>query len=265
MTQLGYLGDMALNLAGSLPMPARRIAGPQDHDLARVDALLLDLATPADLGTLRAVLASRPELLVVTISATGGDELADAALVNGTSAHLELPLDIAQVQHVLDTLGVGDTGRRHPPTDDRADPSATHDPQPAVTASATLDLGGSAPDLPRALIVDDDAIVAETLAAMVRTFGLAATLATTRKGAIEQLASGTFDLVLCDSRMPDATEDALLDAVAGYAPEALLVVMSGVARRPPRGALFFLKPLVMTDVQTLAESVKEQRRQAPPG
>lgn len=55
---------------------------------------------------------------------------------------------------------------------------------------------------PQILLVDDEPMLANGLARMLRRHGFEAEVAVNGKEALERLAARDFDLVLCDVRMP---------------------------------------------------------------
>jgi CheY-like chemotaxis protein len=58
-------------------------------------------------------------------------------------------------------------------------------------------------DGPRVLVVDDDALIRDALRLLLEELGARVTEAAGGAEAILQLQAGSFDLVLCDLRMPD--------------------------------------------------------------
>jgi len=102
------------------------------------------------------------------------------------------------------------------------------------------------------LIIDDDPIVARTLAEQLEVLGFKSTIASDAQTGEGSLRSGTFDLILLDLSLPDRSG---LDPLRRWQEESLqvpTVMISGTATIPDavealkRGAVDFLvKPVDM--------------------
>lgn len=79
----------------------------------------------------------------------------------------------------------------------------------------------------RVLLVDDDAAIRETLTAILRMEQVEVTTSTCAHDAVQQLAAGSFDIVITDMRMetPNAGVD-VVHAAAGLHPRPLVIVLS---------------------------------------
>jgi PAS domain S-box-containing protein len=95
------------------------------------------------------------------------------------------------------------------------------------------DVGEAAPR-PRVLIVDDEAVVAKTLARILADEYACSVVAGGRE-AIRRIVEGDrYDAILCDLSMPDADGEAVHRAVAGAAPDQArrIIFVTGGAYTP---------------------------------
>lgn|ERR1043166_753412 len=81
------------------------------------------------------------------------------------------------------------------------------------------------------LVVDDDARIADLIAAMLRTLGYTATLAVTSADALRAASSLHPDVVLLDATLPGVAGAELLDAIMRALPKTPVIVMTGDPRR----------------------------------
>ncbi len=79
----------------------------------------------------------------------------------------------------------------------------------------------------RILIVDDDALFLRCTQRRLESRGIDAVTASTAAGALEMMASSTFDAVICDLHMPDMTPDELYDRVRATTPAHRIAFASG--------------------------------------
>jgi PAS domain S-box-containing protein len=91
----------------------------------------------------------------------------------------------------------------------------------------------------RLLVIDDDSLVAESLANQLRAAGHTVTVQTDGARALETVLAGSFDLVYCDLMMPGMTGMDIAAVLKARAPEHLqrVVFMTGAAFTP-RAASF---------------------------
>jgi PAS domain S-box-containing protein len=109
---------------------------------------------------------------------------------------------------------------------------------PASASGPAVRQGG--PAAARVLIIDDDSLVAESLANQLRAAGHLVIVQTEATRALELLLDGTgFDLALCDLMMPGITGMDIAATLQARAPERLsrIVFMTGAAFTP-RAAAF---------------------------
>lgn len=76
------------------------------------------------------------------------------------------------------------------------------------------------------LVVDDDRVVAETIAAVLRLAGYTVATATTAPAAISLLLESCPDLLLVEYEMPYGAGDVFLNALHGRFPDLPIVVTS---------------------------------------
>lgn len=76
-----------------------------------------------------------------------------------------------------------------------------------------------------ALIVEDEATIAELVATMLGTHGINATISPSVADAMRQMETGSFGLALVDLTLPDGEPDALI--AAARARDCPIIVMSG--------------------------------------
>jgi CheY-like chemotaxis protein len=81
--------------------------------------------------------------------------------------------------------------------------------QPAVTRTAAPANG------PRVLVVDDDELIRDALRLLLEELGAGVTEAADGREALERLEAGSFDLVLCDLRMPEVDGFAVIRRIRG--------------------------------------------------
>lgn len=117
---------------------------------------------------------------------------------------------------------------------------------------------------PHALVVDDNADSAETLALLIEMEGFSVACAASLKQAREQLLRQAPQLVFLDLTLPDGSGMDLLEQTAAMAGTGV-VVLSGSADPQAAdharrlGAIDYLvKPANMTRLQALLDQIKEQ-------
>jgi CheY-like chemotaxis protein len=111
----------------------------------------------------------------------------------------------------------------------------------------------------RALVVDDEPDLAETLAEMLEDEGFAVDLALSGAAAIERLETEGYDLILSDLSMPGVDGPALRVWIAAYRPALLpaLAFLTGEATGAGARALigeghpFLLKPFTPKELRDL--------------
>ncbi|MCB0783451.1 MAG: response regulator, partial [Flavobacteriales bacterium] len=77
------------------------------------------------------------------------------------------------------------------------------------------------------LVVDDDADLCQLISGFLGRKGYRVTTAGRRSAALEALERHTFDLVLCDHRLPDADSLEMMDHFRNQAPGVPVIVITG--------------------------------------
>jgi DNA-binding NtrC family response regulator len=116
-----------------------------------------------------------------------------------------------------------------------------------------LTLHGDAPA--RVLVVDDEDTIRVVLAKYLRTRGFEVTTADSGDAALETLAGGRFDLMLCDVRMPGLSGVEILLPALEANPELGIVMLSAVNDAPTateamaQGVLdYLIKPIELKEL-----------------
>ena len=117
-------------------------------------------------------------------------------------------------------------------------------------------MGGSETDK-RALLVEDDALVAMVAEDYLRELGFEPVVARNGAEAVECLADGTrFEVALVDVGLPDMRGDDLADRIRGDMPELPLLIASGydggdLSQRfgPDRRFGVLSKPYMLSDLE----------------
>ena len=100
---------------------------------------------------------------------------------------------------------------------------------PSAAGAVELNLAPTpAPAMPlRVLVVDDDALVADSVARMLRSDGFDTAVALGSRQALAIYRSDRFDLVISDLVMPDMGGDVLLSRLLARNPNAHVILMTG--------------------------------------
>ncbi len=119
----------------------------------------------------------------------------------------------------------------------------------------------------RILIVDDDPGLRESLEIFLTQEGYEASVAIDADGARERVASQTFDLILCDVRMPGTNGLDLLPELVRQAPGTTVIMMSAYGTEDlaieamNRGAYDYLtKPFQPSEVVLTIRKARERER-----
>jgi CheY-like chemotaxis protein len=112
------------------------------------------------------------------------------------------------------------------------------------------------------LVADDDAVLRESLAAVLRAEEFAVRLAENGRVAVREFLNGPPDLILLDLNMPDTDGWRAFEVMARLAPDVPVVVITArpdQARRAAEAGIDMLleKPL---DIPTLLEAMPEHSR-----
>lgn len=84
-------------------------------------------------------------------------------------------------------------------------------------------------DIPRILVVDDEAAICEICARGLQRYGYEVVSTTSSRQALEILRRDEFDLLLLDVRMPEMDGLEVMRQVRKFSPEIAIVVMTGYA------------------------------------
>jgi len=109
------------------------------------------------------------------------------------------------------------------------------------------------------LVVDDDLLLRETVAAVLRGEGWRVTLAGTGRAALGAVTQQVPDLVLLDLRMPDLDGWQTLRRLRVIAPSLPVVIMTvaertDTATAAAHGARFLAKPFTLDHLRTAVTS-----------
>jgi CheY-like chemotaxis protein len=124
------------------------------------------------------------------------------------------------------------------------------------------------------LIVDDEASIRSALAYLLRRDGHAVETATNGVLALEKLQSRTFDLILCDLRMPELDGPGLYQAVQDRSPQLVqgFIFLTGdilnaetIAFLERVGAPRLTKPFTAADARrVVGEALQAPSQTTPP-
>ena len=143
----------------------------------------------------------------------------------------------------------------------------------AVTSRSTSRTPTGAPALVddasvvgRVLVVDDEETIRLALAKFLRVRGYAVATAASGAEALERLAEGRYELMLCDVRMPGMSGVELLPRALAVDPDLGVLFLSAVNDAPTAtealstGALDYLtKPVELAELQAAVERVAARR------
>ncbi|HPJ52809.1 MAG TPA: sigma-54 dependent transcriptional regulator [Flavobacteriales bacterium] len=118
------------------------------------------------------------------------------------------------------------------------------------------------------LVVDDDADLCQLISGFLGRKGYRVTTAGRRSAALEALERHTFDLVLCDHRLPDADSLEMMDHFRNQAPGVPVIVITGYSDvrvavdLMRRGALdYVVKPLYPDELAMRIEEALEEKQE----
>jgi len=118
------------------------------------------------------------------------------------------------------------------------------------------------PDMPRALIVDDNAVNRNVTGFMLRRIGWESVEADSGAKALEELRGGSYDLVLLDLRMPEMDGEETCRRIRGELNLTTLPVVActahGMAEDRARVAAsgfqeMLVKPIFLDDLRALCQ------------
>lgn len=112
------------------------------------------------------------------------------------------------------------------------------------------------------LIVDDDTFICNVLERFLINNNYVAHTSYTMRGAIEQLKGTTFDLILCDFRLPDGDGLELMEYIMKLSPESTIIIMTAYSEIKmavkviKKGAFDYItKPIQQSELKLLLEKV----------
>ena len=126
------------------------------------------------------------------------------------------------------------------------------------------------------LVVDDERSLREFLTILLEQEGYTVTTADTVANGIEQVVGGSFDLVMCDLKLPDGTGLEVLEAARKRQVESPFIIIT--AHTTPQHALealragaaeYLSKPFNVEDLKLILskilgrEEAQEERREVP--
>lgn len=122
-------------------------------------------------------------------------------------------------------------------------------------------------DVPRILVVDDEEPIRTSLARFLRTRGYDVDTAGSAPEALVALQERSFDIMLCDVRMPDMSGIEVVPQALGIDANLAIVMLTAVNDAPTasevlaRGALdYLMKPIELADLQQAVERVLHRRK-----
>ena len=166
------------------------------------DILLVDLKLPDMDGieVLREIRKVTPEVIVILMTAYATLETAKEAMQLGAYDYLAKPLDPDAVTALLEK----------------------------ALEKRRLDLEmKAAVEVPRILVVDDEAIVCQALADILGNEGYRVTTVQSAYQALDTMKRETFNILIADLRLPDLDGIELINAARGIDPEILALVITG--------------------------------------
>lgn len=84
----------------------------------------------------------------------------------------------------------------------------------------------------RVLAVDDEPLILMNLEDMLKDLGHAAVIASSGKAALDQLRTGSFDILLTDQSMPKMTGTQLIREATDICPSLGVILATGYMERP---------------------------------
>jgi len=114
----------------------------------------------------------------------------------------------------------------------------------------------------KVLVIDDEESVRNVAAALLRTFGLTVTVASSGLEGIQLYREGSFDVVLLDLTMPELDGEATLKQLREIAPDVRVLLVSGysendrIAQLAAGGPLLFLqKPFTRASLEEKLQEI----------
>jgi len=196
------------------------------------DAILLDVRMPrlGGLDALKRIRAFNGAIVIVVITGAADETIREQALAGGARVVLDKPVVFSDLLRAL-----GDAGAGHAVAPASTAPAA---PVPEPSPGA------------RVLVVDDDALVRDTIVDFLTMRGYRASIAPDGPSAIRALTGSVPDVILLDIDMPGLSGTDALPTIRALAPQTSVIMVSGsrdaeTARRAlTRGAFdYVVKPI----------------------
>jgi two-component system response regulator (stage 0 sporulation protein F) len=178
-------------------------------------ALVLDIAMPhlGGLDALKRIRAFAPSARIVVYSAIVEPDVERQAVAAGAAAVLKKPSTLEDLRHAVE--GDGPTTGRS----EAAEPSVTDGRSKPANTTHQL----------RILLIDDDLSVNDVLSEILAQHGAKVFPVTNATDAFRLLAYGAPDAIFLDIRMPGLSGLDALPAIRALAPQAKVVMLSGLA------------------------------------
>ena len=196
------------------------------------DAILLDVRMPrlGGLDALKRIRAFNGAVVIVVITGAADETIREQTLAGGARVVLDKPVVFTDLLRAL-----GDASAGHAVAPASAAPAA---PVPEPSPGA------------RVLVVDDDALVRDTIVDFLTMRGYRTSIAPDGPSAIRALTESVPDVILLDIDMPGLTGTDALPTIRALAPQTIVIMVSGsrdaeIARRAlTRGAFdYVVKPI----------------------
>jgi putative two-component system response regulator len=133
-------------------------------------------------------------------------------------------------------------------------------------SSAAPMISRTAEARPRVLVVDDELPIASAIARYLRTRGYEVETASSGDAALERLEMESFELILCDVRMPGLSGVEVVSRALALDEDLAVMMLTGVNDAPTatdalaRGAFdYLLKPVELTDLEQAIERALHKR------
>lgn len=177
-------------------------------------AIVLDLSMPrlGGIDALKRIHAFNPAIRVVVFSGVLDPDTEHAVLAAGAVAALAKPGDLDELARLL---GGGAPAAAAPHV-----PAVAEAPEPPTATPADWAV--------EVLLVDDEAGANELLAELLAVRGATVTAVTSAADALRMLAQRPVDVVFLDISMPGLTGIDALPAIRALAPDARVVMVSGL-------------------------------------
>jgi two-component system, chemotaxis family, CheB/CheR fusion protein len=179
-------------------------------------AVVLDVHMPrlGGVDALRRIRSFDPSIVIAVVTGDEDPELHRRIVAEGAAAVFMKPVALPALAATLTLVARGTSpapGATRPPLE--TPPAA---PRPAAAARASV------------LVVDDEDIVRDLLLDFLQPLGYQVQVAADAVTALRRLGQAAVDLVLLDVEMPGLNGLAALPSIRALAPEAAIVIVSGV-------------------------------------